>query len=753
MEINRAFYTNPQDDNNACTQFNSFTDMPVNTEFDISGAYGLTDGQYSPWCNVGVAHGGDYSIIGGYHYNMTTLNTSHTFNNLPMFLCVGNTRLPPMLGYNDNNYYIPYERFDDLTKGHDISSYASGYNYGISYHWAPNAQSINVPELSDTYGTGGIFTGFSYRNIVLYPTIIAYKIKPAPGSSGWYGDHYAGGIKDYDPSEYPYITRMSWGYYLEQYPTSETEQTPSRGSVVINNNNISRYPIGATPISYNFPKINVTNSEGVYKTTDYTSMYVSAYNLNGVTDLLPGGMSGVTSVYNDQSYCGRGKLIALFNFAHFEYAENHTNTFYWWECSKEDLLHIFATFGLYFATTAAAASKAVTGENATDPDLYLAVADNDGVYRGKYANGEDIPNEKNADWGDPDKPFDWWKNNGVSPKPKPGDETDKTALSKPSISAFGSFNRAFAMTQSTLNALQNYLWNRSDTVFDEIVAGLKLFGENPMNAIVDCRMYPFDVLSYIGSSGAQKITLGRRETSVTGVYLGNTTNCIIDLGSVEWVNYTNSFLDNAPYSGAELYVPYVGRFSLDPNIYAGRTVQCYLIVDFMTGSCQAVVFADGIAYDYKSGQIGVDVPISGVNAAQWAAGIVGGVAGTANAILGVGGQIAAGNPLGAGYSAINAINSAVQTSTTFTPTVQQAGTATASTGQWLPQRAYLTVHVPIHIESNMYGHCVGYACNMNAQIGSLSGFVVCSNVDLSGILATNAERDELVNILTSGFYV
>ena len=150
MELNTGFYTNPQDDLTHCTQFNTFTDLPVNLEFDISGAYGMTDGGFAPWCNIGVAHGGDYSIFGDLHYNMTDLNTTHTFHNLPMFLTLG-AGIATNVGYNDGNLFIPNTNFNDLTNGHDISSYATGYNSQYYYHWAPNAPNNTVSVLDLTY--------------------------------------------------------------------------------------------------------------------------------------------------------------------------------------------------------------------------------------------------------------------------------------------------------------------------------------------------------------------------------------------------------------------------------------------------------------------------------------------------------------------------------------------------------------------------------------------------------------------------
>lgn len=757
MELNTNYYTNVTEDATAGTRLSEFSGLPVNTEFDLSGAYAMQGGEFAPCATWGVVHAGDLGTLNPItqtetHYDATTLNHSYvTGSAVPLFLTTSSTHT------NTNGYSNPcgarLPESYSKNQSYDLSSRAKNYNYSAVRHWSPTAPGLEPEDtpLYTMYDGGGILCGFSYRDTVADARVFrAYSDKPEEGARSWAAPFYSGPLKDWDPAAYPYITGLEFRIFAQRNLTATLSRkfNPSFA-----HNGVNKKTGIATPISTNFEKFDISIYNGNYNIDNITSQYSAAYNLCGfyVSNLLTISDSGykhaTTAPY------GIGYLLPLYPFLRNNYTEGHSRVYYWWEMSKEQVYKVFATWGLYFTDNETAANV-ITGSAATSDNLFLPIADPDGVYRGSFVSGEDIKDAPNADWGGADDPWGWWEDNGVSPKPKPTpDETDKTPLAKPAISAFGSFNRAYAMTQTTLNDLQNYLWNINDTVFDEIVAGLKLFGENPLNAIIDCRMYPFDILSYISSSGAQKITLGRRESNVTGIYLGNTTNCIIDCGSVYWARYTNTFLDYSPYSSGELYVPYIGRFTLDPDKYCGHTVQAFIIVDFMTGGAQCVVFSDGIACDYKSGQIGVDIPVSGINAAQWASGIVGGIAGTANSVVGTAGAIAAGNPIGAIAGAISTVNSAVQTTALPSPSLQQASTATSAAAQWLPQQAYLTVHVPISAEASTYGATVGYACQYTGAIGSQSGYTVCANVRLDSTFATQAERDEIVQLLTTGIYV
>ena len=44
-------------------------------------------------------------------------------------------------------------------------------------------------------------------------------------------------------------------------------------------------------------------------------------------------------------------------------------------------------------------------------------------------------------------------------------------------------------------------------------------------------------------------------------------------------------------------------------------------------------------------------------------------------------------------------------------------------------------------------------CCLSKTIGNLKGYTVCDeNIDTSGISATDEEKDEIINILSTGFF-
>lgn len=755
METNRDYYDYTDDTSSWSIRATKFSAIAVNTVFDRSGAYAMSGGIYSPFANRGVVYGGDLSIdtlSGKLHHRMSSQNYPTANGDCALFA-----------SGQSNGYHSIYVPESGVTPTSISGEYPSDYVY--NKWWSPNSTGY-TGELAQNYSTEMI-NGFSYKNVVLYPIFTGYNSDFSEASSG--------NLSNYDFANYPNITSIGYIIYLtwdkggERYgaykPVGDNEYR--RFWIGTEYNDKAEYkwqhweaPLGGSPSL----EVNTIKDIAQRYNLKWDSYIFLGGDVNSVTT--NGHAPTITDPTDTRN--NPGQMMGLYSLLQEHFTENSNVSVYYVTMSKEIALKVVATCGLYFAATEDAAINATTGSGTTSNDIYLAVADSDGVYRGNYAQGADIADEPNADWGKEGDPFGWLPDNGVTGGGGGSPETDKTPLSHPAITAFGAFNRAFAMTQSSLNELQNYIWNADDSIFEALVNGLKMYGENPMNCLIDCRMYPFNILDYTSGTAGTRITLGRNQTTVTGVYLGNVTDCIIDLGSVQWGRYTDTFLDFSPYSSGELYVPYVGKFSLDATIYAGHTVSAYLIVDFMTGACECVVYRDGVATEYKSGSIGVDIPMSGTNAAQWAGAVLGGISSAASSVLGGAGNavtgISAGKPqnaagagaVGAGLSiGANVLNGAtglVETFNTPLPYTHQ-GTATSAAGQWLPQQAYLTVYQAVNIEPPTYGHTVGYACEYTATLNTQAGFCVCANPDVSGIVGTEDEIAELISLLTSGVYL
>ena len=66
---------------------------------------------------------------------------------------------------------------------------------------------------------------------------------------------------------------------------------------------------------------------------------------------------------------------------------------------------------------------------------------------------------------------------------------------------------------------------------------------------------------------------------------------------------------------------------------------------------------------------------------------------------------------------------------------------------------YVIIDRPNYQNLKAFNHTRGRKCYLSKTISTLKGFTICdSNIDLSGINATDTEKEEIVNILSTGFF-
>lgn len=425
-----------------------------------------------------------------------------------------------------------------------------------------------------------------------------------------------------------------------------------------------------------------------------------------------------------------------------------------------DAFHEFAYFGLYYTDRLSVATNTALNLDG----LYLGVMSNiSGATSGKYIafSSNDSPetargkaleaNEATATGTDPmQDPNPHYT--GDIPEEDPNNYVDKVELSKPKLSTVDVFNRSYAITAASLRVLADDLWNADDDKFSEIVDGLKLMGENPMNGLIDCRLYPFDITQMVQTAGSQPIVIGRTTLEVSGIKLTNDINAVIDLGSCKFMAYNKNFLDYSPYTTGRLVLPYCGTIPIDCAEFVGHTITAKMIVDIITGACCCCVFLDNVLTITAQGVCGVSIPMTGTDSASYASGVVSGLANAVTGVINAGVGIATGNVLQAGAGIAETISGAAKA--TQTPVqYAQSGTATPSCNNWLPQMPYFVVDCPIPNVPDDYGHCIGYACEIYDTLSNFSGFTVITNPDLNGFNATETEKDMIRSLMQEGIYL
>lgn len=410
-----------------------------------------------------------------------------------------------------------------------------------------------------------------------------------------------------------------------------------------------------------------------------------------------------------------------------------------------DLLKLSSYVGIAFTPYIDSAKKSELGENLSDENIYVPIIEN-GILSGKYIRGKKASTLPQMQWENNIREKTGYK--GLA-SIDPTEYTDKISLAKPKIKSEGKFNTLYAMSDSEINSLSNELWGADANKLKQIMDGLMLMGENPLNCIVSLQLFPFDITTQAGTSTQGSITLGATQMTTTGTKVKN-LNSVIDIGSVKLRRHFNNFFDYEPYSTAFIYVPYCGTIQLSLNDVMGKTVSARLLIDYITGVCTAVIFADGIPVIYKNGCISQQIAVTGNDMATMSSNAI---SSSLSLLTNTTNLIAGGKDVS---SIIN--NSANILSSSFDYSArrtiyQTQGANTSQINMCEPQKAYIVLNLPNFDIADEYSAFHGFRCDFYDSVKNLTGYIETDRPNLTGISATEEEKQMLTEIMTGGFYV
>ena len=307
------------------------------------------------------------------------------------------------------------------------------------------------------------------------------------------------------------------------------------------------------------------------------------------------------------------------------------------------------------------------------------------------------------------------------------DDDEKDNDTSDVSSGIGVLTTTFKMTKDRLQQLGRFLWGSN--IFDNF----SLICNNPIENIISCKSIP---LSLNGTT--QKIILGNVDTGVNGDKVSNNFTKQ-NIGSIAITEKYHNFLDYAPYTNVIIYLPYVGFKELDTNLVMGKTLSISYTVDIITGGCLCQIKSNNVKLYEFNGNMGIDIPITASNRAQVEAGYI-------SSGIGIASSVASGNIVGAATSLINSAESQYHYASTSSPNPM----CVASTNR----TCYVIIDRPTYQTLKSFNHTKGKKCYLTKTINTLKGYTICDeHIDLSGIRATDSEKEELIKILSSGFFV
>lgn len=325
------------------------------------------------------------------------------------------------------------------------------------------------------------------------------------------------------------------------------------------------------------------------------------------------------------------------------------------------------------------------------------------------------------------------------PMPGAPDETVSGVLAN-------GFLNIYRPTAAQLRSFGGVLWtNAFNTKWYDLdsVSNLVLNAvSNPIDFIIGLFMLP--VSPTVG--GSDGIYLGGINVATVSAPRVTQQYKVIDFGTIAIDELYGNYLDYAN-SRVSIYLPYIGMADIDVQEINGGSVQLQYTVDCFTGACVAnvrcvkatktpwgTVYTNRTVHSY-SGNMALQLPISASSFDTLTQGLI-------NVGLGLGTNTPAAVMQG-GKDIIQGVAGDVTT----------RGSLSSNTGKLGYQTPYLMFTRPIESRPGNLGPLHGFSAGVGGKLSSFPGYVICSDVKLDGVTATNSELNEIENILKSGVYV
>lgn len=276
-------------------------------------------------------------------------------------------------------------------------------------------------------------------------------------------------------------------------------------------------------------------------------------------------------------------------------------------------------------------------------------------------------------------------------------------------------------TLEQVNQFGSWLWSSN------FVEQLKKLFNDPMQAIIGLHK----VYSPVQTSGQGTIKCGYLDSGVPSKLVSE-QYVTVDCGSVDLQEYFGNVFDYPPYTEVSIYLPFIGVRHLDPSDVMRSTISVIYHIDILTGACLAEVnvqrdAAGGTLYTF-SGDAAVRYPVSS-----------GSYMGIVSGLIGVATSVVSGNLL----PALGGV-------TRLHTNVDRSGSFTGNAGAMGSKIPYLIISRPQTAMADQFETLSGYPSNTYTPLSACKGFTQVKYCHVENLNATDAEKQEIEQLLKEG---
>lgn len=320
------------------------------------------------------------------------------------------------------------------------------------------------------------------------------------------------------------------------------------------------------------------------------------------------------------------------------------------------------------------------------------------------------------------------------------DDVDRIPTAEPDATTVTLSNtHYYRLSQEDLKDFFIDLWSLdfSDLIFNQVTGVYSNLIEN----VVSLRWFPV-MLQALGEIGTTEgIKLGYTTLETAGTTISSVAELMMG-GIFDIKPVYKSYMDYAPYTEIQVFLPFYGMLDLDVNLFMDHKLVVHFTVDIASGLITYYILRDDTIVQQVQAKCGIDIPITLSSMIDVASEISNNVVSKSVSLASA---TAAGSPIGMVGSMLG------NTSSPHMKYLSGIGENGALYGN---RRVTLFIKHPQYNRPSNYASTVGYPSYGKFKLSSLSGFTVVENPRLSMTDKMSlSEYEEIIEFLQGGIYI
>lgn len=322
------------------------------------------------------------------------------------------------------------------------------------------------------------------------------------------------------------------------------------------------------------------------------------------------------------------------------------------------------------------------------------------------------------------------------------------------ISTEGAMTTAYELSAAEANKVGTILYGQTPSLIQSLKEGLWMYGENPINSVIDLCLYPFDLSPFV-TKGTGPLKFGAfhyngelpevSQTSYTTIRSNFQSLVLVDQ------NIRGIYNDFRDYSTLtfSLFLPYYGIISLPADMINER-LKVEVFVDIYTATMRYYVSLNHAIINIVECAVGKHYSLMGNNWLSKSSANIEAITGAIMSGVGLAGSLATANPAGVIGNMANIVSNM---SIPFKkPSTMLSGSSSAGLSIVDPLSCFLIMEQYETIKPASLNSDYGKARYTINTLSSCKGFTQVSDCKLqSG--ATANECDEILTLLKEGVII